>query len=157
MDKQTQTPESTLKNYFARGQKCRFRKLSPNQVKRLYFNWVKDDSDTRTFEEVFQKKFDDHEALWRKQYDLKSVKFVPKDVGEVVLEYDSKEKIAKLTFKSSRHRPLVVMKPIKTHSKLLKWVRDKTNHYCDENVVEVSFEGLTTNLKAPIITTVLLF
>ena len=151
------TPEAELKTYYQRGQKCRFRKLTANQIKRLYFNWLKDDFDGRSFEEVFTKKFDDHEVQWRKQYNIKSVEFIPKTIGVVLLEYDNVEKIAKLTFTSARHSELSIMKPIKTHPKLLKWVRDKVNQYNDENIVEIDLDLLKSELKAPIETTILLF
>ena len=157
MSKALQTPETELNSYFERGKKCKFRKLSVNQIKRLYFTWLKDSSDTRTFEEVFQNKFDSHEDQWRKQYNIKSVKFVPKEIGEVVLTYDTQDKTAKLTFTSLRHQDLSIIKPIKTHSKLLKWVRDKVDNYSEENVVEIDLVDLKANLRTPIITTILLF
>jgi len=155
--KQASMPEENLKAYFVKGQKCKFRRLTPNQIKRLFFNWLKDDSDIRSFDEVFDAKVMDHEDQWRKQYDLKTVKFVPKTIGSVVLDYDQKEKMAKLTFTSERHQDLLVMKPITTHKKLLKWVRDKTNDYCNENTVEIDKDILKANLVATIETTILLF
>lgn len=155
--KQASMPEENLKTYFAKGQKCKFRRLTSNQIKRLFFNWLKDDSDVRTFDEVFNAKVEYHEEQWKKQYDLKTVKFVPKTLGSVTLDYNQKDRVAKLTFISERHQPLVVMKPINTHKRLLKWVRDKVNDYCNENTVEINKDNLKANLVASIETTILLF
>ena len=155
MDKVAQTPESDLQQYFDVGQQAKFKRLTKTQIRRLYFNWLKDSTDTRSFDEVFQDKYDSHEKQWLKQYNIKKVDFVPTTLGTVTLSYT--DNTAKLTFKSARHRPLVITKPIKSHFKLLKRVKEKVNNYNEENVVTIDLELLKSNLNAPIITTLLLF
>lgn len=155
MDKIAQTPESDLQKYFDKGQQAKFKRLTKTQIRRLYFNWLKDSTDTRDFDEVFQDKYIRHEKQWLKQYNIKKVDFIPTILGTVVLTYF--DGTAKLTFESSRHRTLTITKPIKSHIKLLKWVRDKVNSYSEENIVSIDLELLKRDLQAPINTTLLLF
>lgn len=154
INKQEQTPEENLGPFYEKGLSCLFKPMTRFQVRKHYFNWLKNKEDNRTFEEYFGERFDQHFKYWSKQYNIKSTNFAPKKVGKTSIEYVDGYGV--LCFDSIYHRQLKIMKPIKGHSKFLRWIKVKIREYCKENVVTIDYDMLKANLEAPIITTILL-
>ena len=132
-------PESSLELFFERGAELEPDPMSARLIKRLYFKWLRDDTDTRDFDSVFQERVDRYVEAANKTRAANKAKGKSLKIGNV--EYDGQN----LTISSPRlHRPLTV-RNIKKNS-LKKFVRS----YCKQYVSVIDYDHLIKNSNTDI-------
>lgn len=124
--------------YYKIGLKFEYKKLSKASIRRCYFNWLKNDNDTRQWDEVFQERLNHHEKYIIGAYQELKDSFKPDLLGHVLFDKST------LIFKNLYHQELKITKPKASKA----WIRQKLRQYCDENCCTISFDDLyETNIS----------
>lgn len=121
-----------LETYYKIGLKFEYKTLSRASIRRCYFNWLKNDNDTRPWDEVFQERLDQHEKYIVGVYRNIRESFKPQLIGSVSLNKNI------ITFENKFHQTLKISKPKITKA----WIRHKLRQYCNENCCSISFDDL---------------
>lgn len=134
--------QEELQKYYNIAINIQPRYLSKASVRRAYYRWIKDDRDTREWQDVFLERVRDHIKYYKDLADKKAF-FKSRVIGSVELT-ESKN----LIFKNVHHSDLVVSSP--KANKM--WVKKKVHQYCRENFCDIDFLKLKTTNKANITT-----
>lgn len=122
--KQQQTSEECLKFYYELGNNLEVKPLSRRAIRRCYFNWLKNDNDTRDFRQVFNEKLNTHNEKAKKELEKFKKLSSQKKIG--LVKYDKNTGTCTIT--SRLHRPLKIYN-LKNYTRLRENVKDYLKDY----------------------------
>lgn len=127
-----------LDKYYKVGLNFEYKTLSKASIRRCYFNWLKNDNDSRLWDEVFQERLANHEKYIIDVYRELKESYNPQLLGQVILDKST------LIFRNKYHQELRVSKPKASKA----WIRQKLRQYCNENCCSINFDDLyETNIS----------
>ncbi len=149
------TPNEQLEEYVQRGKFLPVQQLTRQEISRLYYGWLKNDKDNRTFDAVFNQRIEDHLNYWRKCLGIALLDFKPEIIGTWQLARDVDYEV--LTITSKHYQKLTIKRPaFKSNGEFKNWLTIKCKSYEHEHVVTINVDELLVTNSTNMMTAVLL-
>lgn len=123
-----------LERYYEMGAEAKPQMLSRTIVRRCYYDWLKKDSDTRSWEEVFAARLEKYKLRYEKEAAKRST-FVPREIGSLMIENQT------LIIKNEIHEKITISRPCESNN---KWMKKTADSYAKKYCCSIDSKELLT-------------